>query len=230
MLRLAGYVLTVFALLWILRYVPVIGGLFRIPFVGFFLAAAILSVVIGWWTAHLVERRRLRAHERQFGAVDTPHNRGKLGALYLASGRVRQALPHLERAAEGEPDRAEWHYRLGVARLLARDTNAAVLALERAVATDPEHAFGAPRLRLAEARLAANDAQGSLEAAREFERFHGPTAESAYRVGTALRALGRREEARAELGRVGELARALARGARRESGWLGLKAWFLARF
>ncbi len=230
MLRLAGYVLTVFALLWILSYVPVIGAVFRIPFVGFFLAAAILSIGIGWWTARVVERRRLRGQVREFGGVDTPHNRGKLGALYLASGRVRQALPHLERAAEGEPDRAEWHYRLGVARLLAHDANAAVLAFERAVATDPEHAFGAPRLRLAEARLAANDAQGSLEAAREFESRHGPTAESAYRAGSALRALGRRDEARAEFGRVGELARAVARGARREDAWLGWKAWFLARF
>ncbi len=229
MLRLAGYVLGVFALISVLRYVPGLGWLFGIPLLNFFLAAAILSAGIGWWTARAVERRRARGLERTFGSVDTPHNQGKLGVLYLTSGRARRALPHLERAAAGEPDRAEWHYRLGAARLELGDANAAVLALERALATDPEHAFGAPRLRLAEARLAARDAAGSLRAAEEFERHHGPTAESSYRRGLALRALGRRDEARRAFASVAELARTHSRGVRREGTWLGLKAWILAR-
>ncbi len=230
MLRLAGYILSVFALIWVLRLVPWIGDLFRIPFLSFFLAAAILSAGVGWWTARAVARRQTRAHEREFGAVDTPHNRGKLGVLLLNAGNGRRALPHLERAAEGEPDRAEWHYRLGVARLQVGDANAAVLAFERAIATDPEHAFGAPRMRLAEARLAAGDADGSLAAALDFEARHGPTAESAYRRGAALRILGRREEARRAFARVSELALSHSRGVRNEYAGLAVKAWFLARF
>jgi tetratricopeptide (TPR) repeat protein len=229
-LRLAGYILSVFALLWLLRLLPGVGDVFQVPFLGFFLAAAILSALVGGWTAWAVTRRKTRNLEREFGAVETPHNQGKLGVLLLNAGRVRRALPHLERAAEGESDRAEWHYRLGVARLSLGDAHAAVLAFERALATDPEHAFGAPRLRLAEARLASNDAQGSLEAAQEFERWHGPTAESAFRTGAALRALGRRDESRRAFRRVAELAVVHSRGVRREGTGLAAKAWFLARF
>ncbi len=229
MLRLAGYILAVFALIWVLRFVPGLGWLFGIPFLNFFLASILLSAGIGWWTARTVERRRARGFERQFGTVDTPHNQGKLGVLLLTSGRARRALPHLERAAAGEPERAEWHYRLGSARLLVGDANAAVLSLERAVATDPEHAFGAPRLRLAEARLEANSPAESLQAAEDFERSHGPTAESSYRRGLALRALGRRGEARNAFQSVSELARTHSRGVRREGTWLGVKAWLLAR-
>jgi len=229
-LRLAGYVLAVFALIWVLRFVPGLGWLFSIPFLNFFLAAAILSAGIGWWTSRAVERRRARRVEREFGAVDTPHNQGKLGAHLLAAGRARQAVPHLARAAAGEPDRAEWHYRLGAARLAVGEANAAVLDLERAVETDPEHAFGAPWLRLSEARLASGDAQAALQAAEQFERHYGPTAESAFRRGQGLRALGRRDEARAAFGSVSELARTHARGVRRDGAWLGLKAWLLARF
>lgn len=230
MLRLAGYVLAVFALIWVLRFVPGLGVLFSIPFLNFFLAATILSAGIGWWTSRAVERRRARRVEREFGAVDTPHNRGKLGVHLLAAGRARQALPHLVIAAAGEPDRAEWHYRLGSARLAVGAADAAVLDLERAVATDPEHAFGAPRLRLSEARLAAGDATRALQAALDFERHHGPTTESAYRRGLALRALSRGPESRAAFASVAELARAHSRGVRREGAWLGLKAWLLARF
>lgn len=229
MLRLAGYVLGVFALMWVLRYLPVVGGLFQIPLLGFFLAAVILSAGIGWWTKTMVDRRRTRSYEREFAAVDTPHNQGKLGVLLLAAGNAKRALPHLERAAAGEPERAEWHYRLGAARLALGDANAAVIALERAIAADPEHAFGAPRVRLAEARLAARDAAGSLAAAEEFERWYGATAESAYRRGLALRALGRGDEARRAFASVAPLARSHSRGVRREGTWIGLKAWFLAR-
>jgi len=229
-LRLAGYILAVFALIWVLRLVPGLGWLFGVPFLNFFLAALILSALVGWWTSRAVAGRRTRNLLRDFGAVDTPHNQGKLGVLLLANGRASRALPHLERAAEGEADRAEWHYRLGVARLATRDARGAVTALERSITTDSEHAFGVPHLRLAEARLVAGDAQGSLAAAQEYEHGHGPTAESAFRRGLALRALGQRKDARAAFQSVGELARAHSRGVRREGTWIGLKAWMLARF
>ena len=46
MLRLAGYVLGVFALIWVLRFVPGLRWLFGIPILNFFLAATILSTSI----------------------------------------------------------------------------------------------------------------------------------------------------------------------------------------
>ncbi len=230
MLRLIGYILGVFALLFVLRMIPGIGRVFAIPFLGFFLSAAILSALLGWWANRAVERRQTRRVMREFGAVDTPHNQGKLGALLLERGRFRQALPLLEKAAAGEPGFAAWHYRLGEARLGSGDAAGAVEALRRAVAADPEHQFGGPFLALSRAELARGDAAAALAAAEEFERARGETAESAYRRGLALRSLGRRDEARAAFRAVGPAAAREALGRRRAGRGFALRAWWLARF
>jgi tetratricopeptide (TPR) repeat protein len=228
-LRLALYVLGVFALLMVLRQVPVLGPVFGIPILGFFLAAAILSALVGWWTARAVETRGLRRAARELGATDTPRNQGKLGALYVARRRYRAALAPLERAAAGEPQHAEWQHRLGQARLATGDARGAVVALERAVEIDPAHAYGAPWLRLAEARLALSEAREALAAVEHFERERGPTAESAWWRGLALRAAGEKALAREAFGSVGRRAEEALRGARAGLVVLRVKAWVMGR-
>lgn len=222
-MRLLGYFALVFAAMFLLRHVPVVGELFRVPFLGFVLAAAVVSAGVSWYTVRAVDGRRAKVMERQLGAVDTPHNQGKLGSLILAQGRARRAIPHLERAAAGEANHTEWHYRLGCAYLSAGRAREARAALERAVAQDEEHAYGAVTLRLSQARLAAQDADGALEALARFERNHGPSPESAYRRGLALRAAGKRAESQAAFAEVAKLAAHAARfqkGAQRGFVWL----------
>ena len=226
--RLVGFFLAVFALLAVLRQVPIVASIVSVPFLGFWVSAALVSLAAAKGGALLVDRRRDADLVRRLGAVDTPHNRGKLGSHFLARGRWRRALAHLEAAAAGEPEVAEWHFRLGQARLARGDAAGARAALAAAVELEEGHAYGQALLRLAEAELAAQDAPASLATLERYERNHGPSPESAYRRGRALQRLGRKDEARAALGEVGELARTAARYQRREgASWL----WraFLAR-
>jgi len=211
-MRVLGYFALVFAVLFLLSHVPVVGQLFRIPFLGFIIASGLVSFAISFTAVRAVDRRRARVMERNLrGSVETPHNQGKLGALLLAQGRARASIPHLERAAAGEPDISEWSYRLGTAYLRARRPADAARALTRAAELDEAHAYGQVLLRLAHAQLAAGEPEPSLATLGRFERNHGPNPESAYRRGLALKALGKRTEARAAFAEVSNLASQAAR-------------------
>jgi tetratricopeptide (TPR) repeat protein len=227
MARLAGFFLSVFVLVALLRALPGLGGWFG-GFWSFWLVAIALGYALTHAGVRLNARRRLAAQMRALRVVDSAHNQGKLGALLLAHGSAGRALPHLERAAAGEPDVPEWSYRLGQALAARGRGREAVAAFERAVALDEEHAYGGVQLALAAARQAAGDGAGALAALAVFERNHGPSPESAYRRGRALRVAGRRDEARAAFGEVGELARrAVGFQRSRNRPWV-LRAW-LAR-
>lgn len=211
MLRLVGYFALVFVALYVFRHIPVLGELFRIPLLGFIVAAALVSAGISWYAVHALDARRARAMVSRLGAVDTPHNQGKLGSFVLAQGRPRKAIPHLERAVAGEGESAEWNYRLGCAYLAGRRPAEAARVLEASTRIDPDHAFGAAQLRLSEAHLRAGAADRALQAVQRFEDERGANPESAYRRGNALLRLGRKAEARAAFTEVARLAADSAR-------------------
>jgi tetratricopeptide (TPR) repeat protein len=211
MLRLAGFFVATLVVLHVLRLVPVIGHVFDIPILGFWGAAILVSAAASKLADSAWKRRRMQHRLRDLGHVETPHNQGKLGSLLAGEGRHKEAIAHLERAVAGEPNVAEWRYRLGCALLRTRRPAEAAAALERAAAIDEEHAYGAVLARLAEARLAAGDAEGALEAIRRRERNHGADAESAYRRGLAEKAIGRKVEARASFAETRRLAGSAAR-------------------
>lgn len=226
MLRLVGFFFAVFVLLEILRHVPLIGGLFRVPLLGFWIAAILLSAVLSKLAADALDRRKRAALVRRLGAVETPHNKGKLGSLYASQRRWKRAIPLLEEAAAGEPDSVEWRYRLGQALLGAGRAAEAREALEGVVAMDEEHAYGEAMMRLAEARAAAGDHDAALAALDRFDRNHGPNPESAYRRGLSLRARGERAAARAAFAQVGELAREGVKYQRKSgAGWVARAFW-----
>ncbi len=207
MLRLLGFFGLTFVLFLVLTRLPFVGRLAGgAPLLGFFAAAALVSFALTKWGEAALGMRRARALVRELGAVDTPYNKGKLGSLFLVQGRFARAVPLFEEACAGEPRSAEWHFKRGRALLGARRPADAVLAFERARELDEEHPKGGAAMRLAEARLASGDTQGSLEALDRVERNHGESPESAYRRGRALRALGRKDEAQRSFARVAELA------------------------
>ena len=211
MLRLVGFFLLVLVALHVLRLIPIVGPIFDIPILGFWGAAILISVAASRWATFALDRRRISRRIRDLGHVDTPHNQGKLGSLYVAGRRYRAAIAPLERAVAGEPDVAEWKYRLGIALLELRRPREAVAALEAAAAIDEEHAYGLVLMRLAQAKLAAGDAAGAIEALDRRDRNHGPDAESAYRRGKAMKALGKRDEAQASFREASKLAGSAAR-------------------
>ena len=207
MLRLLGFFALTFVVYLVLIRIPVIGSVASIPFLGFFLAAAIVSRFLTKGGALALDRRKQKALVRELGAVDTPHNKGKLGLLFLSQKRYDQAIPLLSEAVSAEPDSADLNYRLGKAYLGARQTEDAIEGLSRAVKIDEEHAYGAAMMRLGEAKFEAGDYEGALEALRIVERNHGASPESAYRQGVALKALGRKAEAATSFASVSSLAR-----------------------
>jgi tetratricopeptide (TPR) repeat protein len=228
-LRLAGFFLLVVVIAAVLGNVPVIGPLFNHNIFGMLIVASALSAVIGRYGERMLVARKLRGELRSLAAVGNAYNHGKIGALYLSRGRPRQALEHLELAVQGEPDVAEWHYRLGLARLGARELEPALASFERCVTLEEEYAYGAAQMRRAECLQRLGRSQDALEALQVHERNHGPSPEASFRRGQALRALGRKAEARAAFSEVGELARRAARYQRRSAGWWALRAG-LARF
>ena len=230
MLRMVGFFALVLVVLQVLRHVPGIGALFRIPLLGFWGAAILVSVGLSWLANEGLRRRSLRNRLSSLGAVDTPHNQGKLGALLQSYGRTRRSLEPLARAVEGDPDVAEWPYRLGCAQIDQRRFGEAVASLERAAAIDEEHAYGKVLLRLSEALINEGRSGEALDVLARFERNHGPSPEQAYRQGRALAAAGRKDEARASYARVGELAASAARFQKREARGWALRAFFAQLF
>jgi tetratricopeptide (TPR) repeat protein len=224
-LRLAGFFLVVLVVLLVLQQVPFVGAVFRVPILGFWGTAILVSAVASKTADLAVARRQVRGWRRQLGAVETAHNQGKLGALLVARRRWREALPCLERAVAGEPEVVEWRYRLGCAQLRTGRTKEALATLSRAAEAEEEHAYGAVLMRLAEAALKAGDPQGSIVALDRRDRNHGPNAESAWRRGVALRALGKRGDARASFRRSVELARTSAGYQEKQDRWWALRAW-----
>jgi tetratricopeptide (TPR) repeat protein len=206
-LRVLGFFLLAMLLASVLRHVPLIGPVFAGTGVfGIFLSAALLSFAFARYGERLFTARKLKNEIRALGAVESAHNQGKLGSLLLARGRARKALVPLENAVAGEPDVAEWHYRLGLARLELGDAAGALDAFERCVACEEEHAYGSAMLRRAECLQRLGRAAEALAVLDTHERNHGEGPEASFRRGRALSSLKRRSEARAAFDRAIELA------------------------
>jgi tetratricopeptide (TPR) repeat protein len=197
-----------------LRHVPGFGSLFQ-GIWGFWIAVILVSAAASWLSARWIDRTRLGRRRRELGLVETAHNQGKLGTLLLQHGRPRAAIAVLERAVAGEPDLAEWHYRLGSALRACGEPARAAQELERALALAPAHAWGEVAIELALARRTQGDDPGALQALDAHDREHGESVRSAYLRGAALRRLGRAEEARAAFRAVGLLAHRLPAFSRR---------------
>lgn len=212
-----------------LRHVPAIGGLFG-GLWGFWIAALLLSAIVSALSTRLIARAQLSRRAAELSNVDTSHNQGKLGSLELAHGSARRACVALERAVAGEPDNAEWRFRLGQALARVGRPSDAVREFERALDLSPGHAYGEARMELGRARLALGDAEAALDAVERFDRDHGASPRSAYLRGCALRRLGRTEQARAAFARVAVTARATPRFARKGLAWLRVQAALRARF
>lgn len=220
MLRLLGFFIAVLVALRLAQALPGVGRLFH-GFLGFWIVAIAmawgLSAVSSRWAA----RRKLAASLTALGQVDNAHNRGKRGALLLAAGRPAQALADLEAAVAGEPESAEWGYRLGLAQLALGRPREAVEALSAAEARGPTHGYGGIQLALAQAELARGEARRALAALERREQLHGDDAQAAYLRGKAFARAGDAERARRAFAEVERLhASAPAFRRKLSAGWV----------
>jgi len=224
-LRLVGFFVLAVAVTALLSQLPVVGPVFRHSgLFGLLLVVALLSFVFARFGERVLGARRMRAQVHALEGVDSAHNHGKIGALYLARGRWRAALSHLERASQGEPDVAEWWYRRGLAELAGGEAHKALASFERCAGLDEEYAYGMAQMKRAQALQELARPEEALEVLAGVERNHGPSPESAYRRGVALRSLGRKEEARQALAEVSTLARQATRYQRGTAGAWALRA------
>lgn len=99
-----------------------------------------------------------RVHDLAPGAESA----GNLALALIDAGRYREARALAGAACAAEPDTALWHEALGTAARLEGDTEAAVMALERA-SSMPEATAGTA-LELGLARNAAGDGDGARKA------------------------------------------------------------------
>lgn len=197
MLQLIGFFLATLAALHVLRLLPGVGGIFQVPFVGFLLASVLVSALFSFLAREGYERARQRRLEQQFRGVETPHNQGKLGALLLARGRAKAALPHLERAVAGDPEAREARWNLAQALAACGQDARALAALAPLLRAEEGFAYGDALLLAARCERRMGQSQQALERLAAHERQCGAQPAALYERAHALRALGRKAEARA---------------------------------
>jgi tetratricopeptide (TPR) repeat protein len=138
--------------------------------------------------------------------IEEPALSEQLGLLLLSEGEVERARRLAEVALQRHPDRGGLELVMGLALAADPEVRAqAVPRLERALelgAPEP----GKIHLELA-ALLGAEHSEAALEHLREAVRLLPESAQAYYRLGTALRAAGDMEGARAALLRFQELSR-----------------------
>jgi len=230
MLRLVGFFALVLVAYRFLVVMPVVGPVLgRLGIFGYWAVAILVSVLLARLGEKLVQRALLKKRMRDLGVVETPNNEGKLGTMLLQSGRVRAAVPHLEAAFAGQPEVSDWAFGLGRAMLTLGKPEKAGSYFARVVADSPIHGYGGAYLGLADAALALGRAEGALEALDQHDQHHGANPKSLYLRGKALRALGRKDEARVAFGKVLELGSDLPKFQRKGYLSLAFKA-MLARW
>jgi|GEM_PF-1110489 len=208
----------------VLIAIPGLGFLGAVPLLGFLVSLAIVSTL--WRTVgeRMVVARRRRSQIEGLGRVDTPHMRGKLGAALMDNGRARAAREPLEEAAAGEPEVAEWRWRLARLAADAGETARALELVRSVTGEDEEYAYG--RALLLEARLlaATGDSAGAVDACERFARNHGDEPEGLFELGRVHAARGDRDAAKAAFARAATAVSEGARFKRRSDPWLGWKA------
>lgn len=232
MARFLIFFVAVFFLTGLLAQVPLVGGLFRIPFLGFWFTAILLSAFLAKAGTEAMDAGKRRALERSLGSVDTPHHKGKLAGLHLSQGSPRKALPLFREAMELDPASTEWRY--GYARAAAAiggdERERGLEVLDGLLAEDEEHGYGAAMLLAARLLQGLERNDEASDRIARFERNHGPAPESALLRGRVERARGETEAARAAFDEAARLA-ASHPGTRGSRGWtfgwrLRFARWF----
>lgn len=138
----------------------------------------------------LIHHRRRIASLRYTVQVNPSDVRAmvELGEHYLRSGRYPQAAEYLQRALERGEDSARAHYLLGAARVKLGQHEEGRGLLEKALALQPNVAYGEPYLFLIEEAAAQRDDGQIEELVSALEQFE--SVEILTRAGHLCRASG----------------------------------------
>jgi hypothetical protein len=147
-----------------------------------------------------MERRRL-----QGVLANNPHDfrtELELGRLFLESGRMAAALPHLERAAGAYTTDPSVQVLRAVARVGAGDREAGATEVEQIMTANPRVRFGEPWLEAGSLLLAAGEAPRAKRMIEKFLESQPSNVKGLYLLGRAQAKCGEREAARASMARA----------------------------
>src|SRR5271155_161275 len=141
--------------------------------------------------------RRRRIHELERIILDNPSagNYEELGLLYLDDGNFARARACYDKAISSRTDHADPFYRRGIAEVELGDFAAAVPALERAVAADPNYDFQRAKGLLAHAYAQTGRAERAEDLFRQATKI-STSSETYYNYALFLQSQGRAEQAR----------------------------------
>lgn len=129
-----------------------------------------------------------------------------LARVYLDADRVREALPLLARSYELEPENARTAWLFGRALTRVGQPQQAALALDAALAKDPEIGFGEALLERARLAVRLDDAASAKARAEEHARRNGPMLENLWLQAEAARIDDRPDDRMRILQQAHELA------------------------
>jgi len=174
---------------------------------------AVLVIILlslpGWWAGSRWAfrlSRKLRSwgeagRLRRTLAIN-PHDakaRTDLGAILARQGRFREARAELEQVLPRVDDLPEANYYLGLSLMSDGEFERGRALVEKALSINPKFGYGEPHLRLGDFRFERGEWAQAAELYRQATEIYGSSVEGWYKLGQALRELGRRDEAHAAL-------------------------------
>ena len=152
----------------------------------------------------------------------------ELAMIFLRKRRPRQAVPLVEQALERDPESAELHFLLGVARLESGDPERALESFGETVRLEEKHAYGEAYLRAGDAFLALGKLEQATQALSRYLEINRSSIEGMVKRARVLRRAGDAagakrslEEAVETWGQVPSFLR------RRQLGWYLRARWDL---
>ncbi len=137
----------------------------------------------------------LREAQGRLQHLETAADHLTAGRILRQLGRAPDALSHLQRAVELDPEHAASRYQLGLALLHVGQPELAAAQLAATVQRDAGHAFGAAKLELGIALQRAGHLQEALAILDEQQRMYGESRRAQFHRAKALRGLSRDGEA-----------------------------------
>lgn len=131
-----------------------------------------------------------------------PHDakaRVDLGGILTRQKRFREARVELEQALPRADDLPEANYYLGLCLMGDGDIGRGRALVERALAINPKFGYGEPYLRLGDFHVGRKEPGLAVDRYRQATEIYGSSVEGWCKLGEALVALGRLDEARATL-------------------------------
>jgi tetratricopeptide (TPR) repeat protein len=128
-----------------------------------------------------------------------PHDakaRVDLGAILTRQGKYREARAELERAYPRVEELPEANYALGLCLMHDGEPERGRGLVERALALSPKFGYGEPSLRLGDFHASRQEWGAAAERYRQATGIYGSSVEGWSKLGQALCALERRDEAR----------------------------------